>query len=317
MKVCHATGRAYPMNEEGIPIGGSPKSIHILILEFNPDTIFYEKIRKVTSSVEIQDFVNAFRNFFLYYGFDFRTGGYSVTKSVRVTEDNISYYYMSIFQYGLPIPVFNETFHHFLERRDDWTELSDIDVTRMMDHEPEESEIFNYEDLDDYEDPDDDIYEEEDYEETESQKILKRAIFDAICQAAGIPKPTDEEYEQIVSKNENLSSCQNEELPDDIYEKMKKIEYRGVFQNEKLLSHSVNFYQIKSLSSILDKTWIEGCILSLRGDPEKKVLISRMLLDDFFDKDAKMGTLWLKNPDYFEVTIPSLQEFFQNFEIKK
>ena len=290
----------------------------VLVLEFEKDTVYYDMVKNISSSVEIQTFAKTFYNFFLFYDMDLMKNPYKITRSIMQGGGD-TVYYISVFPQTVPTNLIGMNLQKLQEYPEVWLDYSNEDVLDMISRRPEEDEVISSDD-DDFQDFDAFCEETDDGEiseipirdqDQEAAMDVRRSIFENICRMMGKPIPSKEEMEKLFpSKKESLPKEEKQSVPNDEWEQSKK-KYLGVFNQEKLLHKDIGFYRIKNLGDLLGQFWMEGTVIVLKGDPEKKYVLSRMFLEDFFEPAKEAADLWKKNPDLYEVIIPSIHEWNQ------
>ncbi len=289
----------------------------VLVLEFEKDTVYYDMVKNISSSVEIQTFAKTFYNFFLFYDMDLMKNSYKITRSVMQGGGD-TVYYVSIFPQTVPMNLIGMNLQKLQEYPEVWLDYSNEDVLDMISRRPEEDEVISsddedFQDFDAFcEETDDGEISEIPIRDQEAVMDVRKSIFENICRMMGKPIPSREEMEKLFpSKKKTLSKEEEKQSElNDEWEQSKK-KYLGVFNQEKLLHKDIGFYRIKNLGDLLGQFWMEGTVIVLKGDPEKKYVLSRMLLEDFFEPAKEAADLWRQNPDLYDVLIPSVHEWNQ------
>ena len=287
----------------------------VLVLEFVKDTVYYDMVKNLTSSVEIQNFARVFYNFFLFYDMDLKKNLYKIARSGMQGKDE-TVYYVSVFPQEVPMNMIGMNLQKIREYPEVWLDYSNEDVLDMISRPPEEDEVITSDD-EGFQDFDSFCEEDENGNITEisaeeSGRNIQKNIFENLCRMLQKPLPPKEEMEKLFpSKKKTLPKEEEKQsVPNDEWEQSKK-KYLGVFNQEKLLHKDIGFYRIGGLSELLGQFWMEGTVIVLKGDPEKKYVLSRMFLEDFFEPAKEAADLWRQNPDLYDVLIPSIHEWNQ------
>lgn len=294
----------------------------VLVLEFVKDTVYYDMVKNLTSSVEIQDFARTFYNFFLFYDMDLKKNLYKIARSGIWGKDE-TVYYVSVFPQTVPMNLIGMNLQKLQEYPEVWLDYSNEDVLDMISRPPEEDEVITSDD-EGFQDFDAFLEETENGEiseipirDQEAALDVRRSVFENICRMMGRPIPSKEEMDKLFpsktapgEKEKKFSNLSKEEKQK-FFDQCKNEKYRGLFLEDKLLGKDIGFYRIKNLGDLLGRFWMEGTVIALKGDPEKKYALSRMPLEDFFEASKEAADLWKKNPDLYEVIIPSIHEWNQ------
>lgn len=289
----------------------------VLVLEFVKDTVYYDMVKNLTSSVEIQTFAKTFYNFFLFYDMDLKKNLYKIARSGMRGKDE-TVYYVSVFPQEVPMNMIGMNLQKLREYPEVWLDYSNEDVLDMISRPPEEDEVITsddegFQDFDSFcEETENGEISEIPIRNQEAAMDVRRNVFENICRMMGKPIPPKEEMEKLFpSKKRTLPKEEEKQsVTNDEWEQNKK-KYLGVFNQEKLLHKDIGFYRIGGLSELLGQFWMEGTVITLKGDPEKKYVLSRMPLEDFFEPAKEAADLWKQNPDLYDVLIPSVHEWNQ------